>query len=349
MTERVLISGASGYIASHTVAALLEAGFAVTGTVRDPGREASVAHLKALPGAHERLELVRADLTEPGAFEDCVGDADYVVHMASPYQLTVRDPEQDLVRPAVEGTLAMLEACAKAPGVRRVVLTSSMAAITDEPDGNRVLTEADWNEKSSLTRNPYYYSKTRAERAAWDFVEDHAPAFDLVVINPFLVVGPSLTPTVNESPKVLLDLMAGAYPAIMDLTLGFVDVRDVAEAHVRALQSERASGRYICAGETMHLREVVALLRENGYAHTKLPKLGLDSALGNRLMWLASFTQPKGVGTYLRSHLGRVPRYDNAKVRADLGLEFRPARDSILDTCRDFEKWGHVAPAGKAA
>lgn len=349
MAERVLISGATGYIASHTVAALLEAGYEVLGTVRDPSRSEALAHLRALPGADERLELVRADLNEPGTFDAHVAEVDRVLHMASPFHITVDDPHRDLVQPAVRGTLSMLEACAEAPRVKRVVVTSSMAAITDEPDGARVLTEDDWNDQSSLTRNPYYFSKAEAERAAWRFVDERKPAWDLVVINPFVVLGPSMTSAVNESPKVLLDLMQGAYPAIMDLTLGFVDVRDVARAHVEALRSDNASGRYICAGETLHLREVVALLRDNGYAHTKLPTLGLDTAFGNKLMWLASFAQPKGIGTYLRSHLGRVPRYDNAKIRRDLDVTFRPARESILDTCRDFEKWGHVAPADAAA
>lgn len=349
MPERVLISGATGFIGSHTVAALLEAGYAVTGTVRRPDEPGTVAHLKALPGAGERLELVQADLTTAGAFDPYTPHADYVIHMASPFQLVVKDPARDLVEPAVRGTHSMLEACLKSDRVKRVVQTSSMAAITDEPDGSRVLTEADWNEKSSLTRNPYYFSKTRAERAAWDFVAEHEPAWNLVVINPFLVLGPSMTAAVNESPKVLADLMGGAYPAIMDLTLGFVDVRDVAAAHVAALKAERAEGRYICAGETLHLREVVALLRENGYAHTRLPKMGLDSPLGNKLAWLASFTQPRWVGTYLRSHLGRVPRYDNRKIQADLGINFRPARDSILETCADLAKWGHVPAAREAA
>lgn len=348
MSTRVLLSGASGFIASHTIAALLAQGFDVTGTVRDAGNMAATAHLRALPGADERLRIVSADLSTPGAFDAAAHDADYVLHMASPYQLTVADPERDLVAPAVNGTRNMLEACARAPRVKRVVVTSSMAAITDEPDSHKVLCEDDWNTKSSLQRNPYYFSKTEAERAAWDFHRKQQPAWSLVVINPFIVIGPSMSAALNESNKIFADLMGGAYPAIMALTWGFVDVRDVADAHVRALVTTDASGRYLCAGETRSMREVVAFLRSHGYGHTRLPKIGLDGSIGNRLALLAAATQPKGVASYLRSHLGRVVRYDNSKITRELGVSFRPLDTSILDTAADLVRWGHV-PAGAAA
>jgi len=343
MPSTVLLSGATGFIASHTIAALLAAGHEVIGTVRRPDDQSATAHLRALPGA-ERLRLAGADLTTPGAFDACAAEADCVLHMASPFQMTVADPQRDLVGPAVAGTLSMLEACARSPRVRRVVLTSSMAAITDEPDPARVLTEADWNDRSSLTRNPYYYSKAEAERAAWAFHAREKPAWDLVVINPFIVIGPSLTGTVNESNKLFVDLLGGAYPMLMDLTWGFVDVRDVATAHLRALETTTAAGRYLCAGETRSMRAVVDFLRHNGYGGSRLPRLGLDNALGNRIAWLASWTQPRGIGTYLRSHLGRAVRYDNGKIRRELGVTFRPLDDSLRDTLADLVRWGHVAP-----
>ncbi len=349
MTTRVLLSGATGFIASHTIAALLEAGHEVVGTVRDPANTAATDHLRQLPGAEQRLTLVGADLQTPGAFDAHAADADYVIHMASPYQLTVADPDRDLVQPAVQGTRNMLLACARAPRVKRVVVTSSMAAITDEPDSNHVLSEADWNTKSSLTRNPYYYSKTEAERAAWDFHRDTKPDWSLVVINPFIVIGPSMVKAVNESNKIFVDLMAGAFPAMMALTWGFVDVRDVAKAHLLAITHPQASGRYLCSGATRNMREVVALLRGSGYGHTRLPKFGLDSPLGNKLALLAAYTQPKGVASYLRSHLGRVVRYDNSKIQRELGLTFRDVETSILDTVADLVHWGHVAPAPRAA
>src|SRR5439155_222332 len=159
-------------------------------------------------------------------------------------------PQGGLVDPAVNGTRNVLGACQRAATVKRVVLTSSMAAITDEPESDHVLTESDWNEKSSLERNPYYYSKTLAERAAWTFMDERNRTFDLVVINPFLVVGPSIVPGLNTSNQIFVDLLNGTYPGIVNLTWGFVDVRDVADAHVRAMETPSARGRYICAGET---------------------------------------------------------------------------------------------------
>jgi dihydroflavonol-4-reductase len=194
MSELVTVTGAAGFIAAHVVRELLERGYRVRGTVRRLKQPAELAHLTGLPGAAERLTLVEADLMTPGAFDAAVQGATYVLHTASPYTLDVKDPARDLVDPARRGTENVLEAAARAGGVRRVVVTSSMAAITDEPGGDHVLTEADWNVKSSLTRNPYYHSKTVAERAAWTFMDERKPAFDLVVVNPFVVIGPSLSP-----------------------------------------------------------------------------------------------------------------------------------------------------------
>lgn len=346
MSDLVFVSGASGFIASFVVKQLLEEGARVRGSVRSKKKTASYEHLTRLPGA-ERLEIVEADLLAERAF-DVVKGCDYVLHTASPYVLDAKDPQKDLVDPAVRGTRSMMQACAGAPSVKRVVLTSSMAAITDEPESDRVLTEADWNDKSTLERNPYYFSKTLAEREAWAFVEKERPGFDLVVVNPFLVIGPSMTSAINTSNQLFVDLVKGTYPGIMSLTWGFVDVRDVADAHVRAMRTPSAKGRYICAAGTVPMREVVELLAKSGWKSQKLPKLGLDCAVGDFTAKLGSYLQPKGVGSYLRTHLGRVPRFDNGKIQRELGLHFRAIDQSILDTMNDLAKWGH-GPAAQAS
>jgi dihydroflavonol-4-reductase len=340
----VLVTGAAGFIASRVVERLLAKGHRVRGTVRSLKKEKELATLRALPGAAERLELVEADLLADGSFEAPARASDVVLHMASPYVLDAKDPQRDLVDPAVKGTINVLSAARKAPSVKRVVLTSSMAAITDEPEGDHVLTEADWNTKSSLERNPYYYSKTLAEKAAWDVVEKERPGFDLVVINPFLVIGPSLSAGINTSNQLFVDLLKGLYPGVMNLTWGFVDVRDVAEAHVRAAENSAAKGRYITAGDAIAMRAVVELLEKKGWGKgNKLPKLAMDCALGDFAVQLSSYLQPKGVGSYLRTYVGRVPRYDTSKVKRELGLSFRPVETSILDTLEDLAKQGHVA------
>ena len=314
------------------------------GSVRSLKKERQLAPLRGLPGAADRLEPVEADLLAAGAFDCAAAGCHYVVHAASPYVLDAKDPQRDLVEPAVSGTRNVLASCQRA-GVTRVVLTSSMAAITDEPDSDHVLTEADWNTRSSLDRNPYYYSKTLAERAAWEFVEQQKPPFDLVVINPFLVVGPSLVPGLNTSNQVFVDLLKGTYPGIVALTWGFVDVRDAADAHVRAIETQSASGRYICAGETASMRTVVGLLRKHGWGEGyKLPTIGLDNAIGNVVVRLGSYLQSKGVGSYLRTHVGRVPRYDTSKIQRDLGMRFRPIEQTIVETMTDLARWGHLPP-----
>jgi dihydroflavonol-4-reductase len=338
MPKRVLVSGATGFIASHVVERLLAAGHEVVGTVRNPKDAPKVAHLLAMTGA-EHLHLVAADLTDADPFT-AHADVDAVMHMASPYSVDVNDPQTDLVDPAVEGTLSMLRAAAAHPRVKRVVLTSSFAAVTDEPP-DRVLTEADWNTQSSLARNSYYYSKTLAERAAWDFVTREKPGFDLVVVNPFVVIGPSHSGAKNVSTQIFIDLVNGAYPAIMALTWGFVDVRDVADAHMAAMNHPAAKGRYLCAAGNKSMAETVAQMRAEGFSG-KLPKIDLSGPVGTVVAKLASYTQPQGVGSYMRSHLGRVPRYDTTKIETDLGIAFRKTETSISDTLANLEHWGQI-------
>jgi dihydroflavonol-4-reductase len=343
----VCVTGATGFVASWLVEGLLRQGDTVRGTVRDRAR---AGHVTALAGAGERLQLVEADLEAPGAFDAAVAGCTTVFHTASPYVVDVADPQRDLVDPAVQGTLNVLRACARAPGVARVVLTSSMAAVTDEPDADHVLTEADWNTKSTLDRNPYYLSKTLAERAAWDFMAREKPSFDLVVVNPFVIMGPSHGRAINTSNQILVDLANGVYPAIISLTWGLVDVRDVATAHIRAAEVAAASGRYLCAQQPATMRQIVGWLRDAGYGEgTRLPSRGLDNAFGNLVVKLDSYRRPPGAGSYLRTHVGRTPRYDTGKIVRELGMSFRPARETILDTMRDLARWGHVPSPAQAS
>jgi dihydroflavonol-4-reductase len=343
MTESpILVTGASGFVASQIVADLLEQGYRVRGTVRSVDDTQKYGFLTSLPGAEERLELVSADLLKPETFPPAVAGCEVVLHTASPYVLTVEDPQRDLVEPAVQGTLGVLEACL-GQNVRRVVLTSSVAAITDEPNSDYTFSEEDWNEKSSLTRNPYYFSKTQAERAAWTFVEEKKPEFDLVVINPFVVLGPSLTPSVNVSNRIILDLATGKYPGIVNISWGLVDVRDVALAHRLAFENEKAQGRYLCAAETRSMREVAEVLSGLGEPGLKVPKLSLDNPVGDMLTRLSAYFQPKGTAQFLRTNLGRRPSFDNGKIRGELGLEFRPVADTLKDTIADLKRWEHLS------
>ncbi len=345
MVKRILVSGATGFIAGHTIARLLAKGHRVVGTVRDLTDQRKLAPLRQLPGAAERLLLVRADLLDDDPFGLHV-DVDVVMHLASPYRLTVKNPQRDLVDPAVQGTLVLLRAAAKSASVRRVVLTSSFAAVSDAPDG-RELTEKDWNHHSSPTRNPYFFSKAQAEREAWNFIAREKPRFDLVAINPSLVIGPAKSAVINASNQLLVDLVTGKYPAIMDLTFGIVDVRDVADAHLAAMEKPQAEGRYLCVSDRLTMADLVAQIRRLGYGQGKLPRLDCSGPFGTGLMKLLSYSQPAGVGDYLRSHLGRSLRLDNGKIIRDLGLTFYRPEESVETALADLSNWGHI-PAPKA-
>jgi len=340
--ELVCVTGATGFIAAQLVRELLGQGYRVRGTVRDRAKaEAAFAEAK-LPG-RERLELVTADLTEAGSFDAAMQGVTCLMHTASPYKIVVKDPQKELVEPALNGTLEVLAAARRA-GVKRVVLTSSVAALTDEPEPGKKLTEADWNKKSSLTRNPYYYSKAVAERAAWDYVEKQRPGYSLVTMNPFMVIGPSLTASLNQSNELVRDMLTSkGFPGVFDLAWGFVDVRDVALAHVLAMMTPKARGRYLCAAQTLHMKDIVKVFKR---AHLDerfaLPTRDLSGGLGRFLVRLGSWFQPRAVGTFLRTNIGRRPEFDNRKIKRDLGLTFRSVEKSLLDTVVDLERWGHL-------
>ncbi|MEL6934089.1 MAG: aldehyde reductase, partial [Pseudomonadota bacterium] len=182
----------------------------------------------------------------------------------------------------------------------------------------------------------------------WDLMAQEKPGFDLVVINPFLVIGPAHTKAINTSNQTFVDIINGQYPAVMALEWGFVDVRDVADAHIAAMDAKVSSGRYIAASANLDMAAAVDLMRQEGFGAAKLPKVKLTGWLGTAFMKLASRTQPAGIGSYLRTHLGRVPHFDNSKIRKAMGITFRTPEDSIKDTLSDLARWGHI-PAPEAA
>jgi dihydroflavonol-4-reductase len=299
----VLVTGASGFIALHTIKQLLERGYRVRGTVRSLKDKSKNEPLTSLPHAAERLELVEADLNKPESFIPAVAGVEYVLHIASPYVLNVTDAQKDLVDPAVNGTVSVLQAAYDAGTVKRVVLTSSCAAISDSFDPSKVYTEADWNEMSSLTRNPYYYSKTLAEKAAWKFVEEKSDKFDLVVINPFIVLGPALIPTqINESVHFYKQLLNGEMSiGGLDLYFGIVDVRDVALAHITAMETPTAKGRYICWNKTLPMKEAVEIMRSRLPAYARrLPTRQLPNFVVN----IAAYFKDRGTKDFLHTNLG---------------------------------------------
>jgi nucleoside-diphosphate-sugar epimerase len=343
ITEKpVCVTGASGFIATHIVKQLLDKGYKVKGTVRSLKDRSKYSYLDNLPGADERLELIEAELLKDGSYDEAVKNCEYVIHTASPYMIDVKDAQKDLVDPAVKGTVNVLRSCNEVSSIKRVILTSSFAAISDEPGNDKVFSEEDWNKKSNLNRNPYYYSKTMAEMAGWEFINKQKPSFDLVTINPAMVIGPSLGSSLNNSNKILIDMMTGRFPGIINLNWGFVDVRDVASAHILAIENSKARGRYLCANESLTMKGVVEFLHNGNYSHYKLPKLDLTSVFGNKLIYLFSYFQSKGSGSYLRSHIGRTIKFNHSKIKKELGIKFISFEKSILETIPDLIYWGHL-------
>eukprot|EP01124_Arcella_intermedia_P033552 TRINITY_DN806_c0_g1_i1.p1 TRINITY_DN806_c0_g1~~TRINITY_DN806_c0_g1_i1.p1 ORF type:complete len:476 (-),score=143.48 TRINITY_DN806_c0_g1_i1:37-1410(-) len=328
----VCVTGATGYIACHVVEQFLKEGFRVRGTVRskDP---AKVKHLLAIQEkVGGDLELFEADLNKEFSFNSAFKDVDYIMHVASPFVVTVQDPQKDLVDPAVLGTLSVLRAAAFSPSVKRIVLTSSMAAITDSPD--RILTEEIWNEKSNLKRNPYYYSKVLAEKAAWKYVEENKPGYDLVTICPHFVWGPSHAPSPNESLKVLASFLSGEFPMIMNIDFGFVDVRDVARAHYQATITPSASGRYICFGKKKSMRQIVEILKglvDPKYAKG-LPSVGLDSSGGDVLIKVLANFEERGVKDFIQLQVGKTLKWKSDKIEKELGIEWTDEMATFKDS-----------------
>jgi nucleoside-diphosphate-sugar epimerase len=331
MNKTIVVTGASGYLGSWIVKLALDAGFTVRGTVRDPDDESKTAHLNALNGA-ERLSLHKADLLESGAFDDIVAGADVVIHSASPFFTQhVKDGYEQLVKPAVEGTKNVLSAVDKADSVLRVVLTSSVAAVMgdaieakDYPGG--VIDESRWNESSSVSYQPYSYSKLAAERAAWDMANAQK-RWSLVTINPAFIIGPSLSGRIDgTSVSVMKQLGDGTFKqGAPELIFGFVDVRDVARAHVSAVEHEDTTGRFILAERVASFPELAKVLQERypgfPFPVKKVPK---------PLFWLLAPTfglQRR----FVARNVGIRYSLDNARSCKELGIEYHDSFDTALE------------------
>ncbi|KAM5552194.1 phenylacetaldehyde reductase-like [Rosa sericea] len=261
----VCVTGASGFIASWLVKLLLQRGYVVKATVRDPNNPKKTEHLLSLEGAKERLHLFKADLLEEGSFDLVVDGCEGVFHTASPVLFSsISDPQAELIDPAVKGTLNVLKSCVKFPTIKRVVLTSSMAAVVlnGRPLTSNVVVDETWFSDPLLCQELkewYFLSKTLAEEAAWKFAKENG--IDMVTINPSYVMGPPLQPTLNLSVEMVLDLKKDVNGvAIANYTS--TDVRDVASAHIQAFEVPSASGRYCLVANVTPIHEALKILKE---------------------------------------------------------------------------------------
>ena len=336
MADTVLVSGGSGYIAGFLIRQLVAEGWTVHTTVRSLAKEAAVRQLLALDNS--RLRFFAADLNADTGWAEAMAGCSHVAHLASPLPGGVPKHADELIVPARDGALRALRA-AKAAGVKRFVMTSSVAAIAyGRGRGVHHFTEADWTllEKPGITA--YVQSKTIAERAARDWVAKEGGGIEFCSINPSVVLGPVWSRDYSASVIIVKKMLDGSMGACPDIGFGVVDVRDVADLHVRALKAPNMAGeRFIASGRFMKLREIADVLRaELGPLAHKVPKRNVP----DWLVRVAARFNP--LARAVVSELGSVRHQDASHAKAVLGWATRPVEQSIADTARSLIELGIV-------
>ncbi len=330
----VMVSGASGYLASWMVKMLLEDGVDVHATVRDLSNSTKVEPLKA--AAHTspgNLKLFESDLMEKGSFDEPMQDCELVFHAASPFLLTgISNPEQEVIQPAMEGTCNILASANKNQTVKRIVHTSSVVAnfgdnVDIELTKEGIFTEDDWNQTSSADHQPYPYAKTLAEKEAWS-IAGQQDRWDLLTILPGWILGPSLSKRKDSaSIKTMIEYGNGTFKSgVPDIAIPMVDVRDVATAHIRAGFTPEAGGRNIVVSEVATLMDIANILRENfgdAYPFPKrlVPKL---------LFWLIAPMVGR-TRKYVSRNVGIPIKIDNSRSKTDLNMSYLPFEQTIRD------------------
>lgn len=325
--EVVLVTGGTGFVAGWCIVELLRRGYLVRTTIRDLAREAQVrAAVASAAGSTDRLTFFTADLTASEGWEAAMVGCDYVLHVASPLGGGAsRDPDA-LIVPAREGTLRVLRAAVKA-GVKRVVMTSAAAAARPPHGSDSPSDEAVWADPADRQFDAYRQSKIRAERAAWDFMADNAGPTTLTTILPGAVFGPVLTKENLGSVQIVQRLLEGRPAGIPRLGFWVVDVRDLAELHIRAMITpEAAAQRFIAVGDFMWLEEIAAILRSKlGGRAGKVPTRRLPDVVFRLLSLFIPVLRT------LAPSLGRKDNITAAKARGVLGFSPRPATATVVD------------------
>jgi nucleoside-diphosphate-sugar epimerase len=331
-----LVTGATGYVAGWLVKKLLDEGITVHAAVRNPDNREKLLHLDKLAETSSgSIKYFKSDLLQKGSYAEAMKNCELVFHTASPFIMDVKDPQNDLIEPAVQGTRNVLETANQTPSVKRVVITSSCAAIyTDAiecknaPDG--ALTEENWNTTSSIEYQPYSYSKTLAEKKGWE-ITGKQDKYDLVTINPSFVMGPplNLNGNTSESFNILKQMGDGTFKSgVPKMGIGVVDVRDVAEAHYKAGFTPEAKGRYITSAHNTNFYEMGMTLQEKFGNDFPIPKKALPKWL---LMLIGPMADKRFTRRFIKNNINVEWKADNSKIKNDLGIEFQPMKTTMED------------------
>ncbi|MGB0837381.1 MAG: NAD-dependent epimerase/dehydratase family protein [Flavobacteriaceae bacterium] len=268
--KKVLVTGVSGFVGQHCAVELLKAGYSVKGSVRSMAKAEHITKsLGEVVETEGRLEFCELNLLEDRGWEESMTDCDYLLHVASPYVGKEPKDEDDLIRPATEGTIRALKAAHKA-GVKKVVLTSSMVAMLGEMNGSIPIEQNTWTNSNSKNASAYVKSKTIAERMAWDFMDDlkRSDQMQLVVVNPGPIFGPTISGNLTgESMTMSKNMITGKMPMLPKAGINMTDVRDVARIQVLALENEKANGqRFVVASQNAYtFKQVAQILKDAGY------------------------------------------------------------------------------------
>ena len=341
--DRVLVTGASGFIAKHVVLNLLKSGHRVRGTVREPSKGEALRQTMLQYGVPvDRLSIVTADLTRDDGWDGAMSGCRAVVHTASPFPVSQPKDKFGLVPAARDGTIRVCRAAAR-EGVGRVVLTSSVASVLyGHPPRGTAFGESDFSNVESPHISPYAVSKTLAEKAAWDLLGKTET--ELVTINPSLVFGPLLDGVAGTSARIVAMMMNGRVPALPNIRFGVVDVRDVAHAHVEAIDKPAAAGRrFLVSADTVPLREITRILARAYPAYARrlhcwtLPDWTVRAA-----------ARVSRQAAMLADELGAARELDTAPARDILGIRFRSVETAAVDLAASLIRFGLVTPpAGK--
>ncbi|AYB35075.1 SDR family oxidoreductase [Chryseolinea soli] len=337
----VLVTGGSGFVGAHCIVQLLQQGYKVRTTLRSMNKKNEVLDMLRVGGIAltDNLEFIETDLMKDLNWDKAMENCDYVLHVASPIFLRAPKHEDEMIRPAMEGTLRVLKA-ARDAGVKRVVMTSNFGAVGySHTDTTKIITEECWTDPNEKGLSAYNKSKVMAERAAWDFIKKEGGALELSVVNPMGIFGPSLSPVLSSGFELLKKVLDGSLKRIPNITLGIVDVRDVADLHLRAMIHPEANGqRFLAlAGGILSLPEIALLLKKKRPA---IAKYASTRRLPDGLVKVAAWFNP--VAKSIVPMLSRYRNASNEKARQVLGWQPRSNEEAIIASAESLVRFGAI-------